>query len=131
MLFANSDTLNEKRVKKILKSRYAKDKVLYNLYSSFVKNGGKAKEFSSKKVVLTTSFIQEKSVTQRDDMLHTIDGPMQLIHADVADLHFFSKSAVAPKYCLVCIDLFTSETYTYGMKKKQTIRKVRKILFRH
>ena len=118
VLFAKGDTLNEKTVKKISKSRYAKDKVLYSLYSSFVKNGGKANEFSSKKVILTTPFIQEKSVTQRGDMLHTIDGPMQLIHADVADLHFFSKSAVAPKYCLVCVDLFTSKTYTYGMKKK-------------
>ena len=31
---------------------------------------------------------------------------------------FFSKSAVTPKYCLVCVDMFTSKTYTYGMKKK-------------
>ena len=52
-------------------------------------------------------------------MLHTIDGPIHLIHADVPDLNFFSKSAVAPKYCLACVDLFTSKTYTYGMKKKK------------
>ena len=84
VLFANGDTLNKKRVKKILKSRYAKDKVLHNLYSSFVKNGGKAKEFSSKEVVLTNPFTQENfiQVTQIDDVLHTIDGPMQLIHAE-------------------------------------------------
>ena len=52
--------------------------------------------------------------------MHTIDGPMQLIHADLADLHFSSKATVAPKYCLVCVDLFTSKRYTYvtyGMKK--------------
>ena len=67
------------------------------MHSSFNKNRGKAKEFLSKKVVLTTPFIQEKLVTQRGDMLHVIDGPMQLIHADVADLHFFSKLAVAAK----------------------------------
>ena len=54
-------------------------------------------------------------------MLHTIDGPMQLVHADVADLNFFSKSAVAPKYCLLCIDLFTCKVYTYGMKKKSQL----------
>ena len=51
-------------------------------------------------------------------MFHTIDGPMQLIHADVADLNFFSKSAVAPKNGLLCVDMFTSKTYTYGMKKR-------------
>ena len=43
VLFAKGDILNEKTVKKISKSRYAKDKVLYNLYSSFVKNGRKVK----------------------------------------------------------------------------------------
>ena len=107
MLFAKGDTLKEKAVKKISKNRYAKDKIFYNLYSSIVKNGGKANGFLSKKVVLTTPFIQEKSVTQRGDMLHMIDGPMQLIHTDVADLNLFSMSAVAPKYCLVCVDLFT------------------------
>ena len=43
---------------------------------------------------------------------------MQLIQANVADLNFFSKSTVAPKCCLVCVDSFTSKTYRYGMKKK-------------
>ena len=120
VLFAKGDLLNKKTVKKISKSRYAKDKVLYNLYSSFVKSRGKASEFSSKKVVLT----------QRGDMLHTIDKPMHLIHADIADLHFFSKLAVAPKYRLVCVDLFSLKMYTYGIKKKRpTIRQVRKIIF--
>ena len=57
-------------------------------------------------------------VTQTGDILHTIGGPMQVIHADVADLNFFSKSAITTKYCLVCVDLFTSKTYTNGMKKK-------------
>ena len=51
---------------------------------------------------------------------------MQLVHADVADLQFFSKSVVAPKYCFVCIDLFTSKTYTYGMKKSKLPVKLEK-----
>ena len=54
-------------------------------------------------------------------MLHTIDGPMLLVHADVVDLKFFSKSVVAPKYCLLSVDLFTSKVYTYGMKKKSQL----------
>ena len=54
-------------------------------------------------------------------MFHTIDGPMQLIHPDVVDLNFFSNSPVAPKYCLVCVDMFNSSTYTYGMKKKNQL----------
>ena len=70
-----------------------------------------------KKNSKSNSFTQEKSVTQREDMLHIIDGPMQHIHDDVVDLNFFSKPAVAPKYCLVDVDLFMSKTYTYSMKK--------------
>ena len=64
LLFAKGDTFNEKKVTKISKSRYAKDRILHNLYKSFVKNGGKANEFSSKKVVLTTPFKQEKSLRE-------------------------------------------------------------------
>ena len=46
---------------------------------------------------------------------------MQLVRADVADVNFFSKSVVAPKYCLLCAVLFTSKVYTYGMKKKSQL----------
>ena len=73
------------------------------------------------KVVINTPFVQERAVTQRGEMLNTIDGPMELVHADVADLNSFNKSVVAPKYCLLCVDLFTSKVYTYGMKKKSQL----------
>ena len=118
--FAKGDELNEKTVNKLAKSRYDKDTVLLNLYREFKKNGGKIKELKTK-VVINTPFVQERAVTQRGEMLHTIDGPMQLVHTDVADLNFFSKSVVAPKYCLLCIDLFTSKVYTHGMKKKSQL----------
>ena len=75
-------------------------------------------DFKDQKVTINTPFTQEKSVTQRGNMIHTIDGSMQLIHADVVDLIFFSKSVLVPKYCLVCVDLFTSKAYTNTMKKK-------------
>ena len=120
VLFAKGETLDNKMIKKISKSSYVNGKLLLNLYNEFVKNGGKTSDFKDKKIIINTPFTQEKSVTQRGDMLHTIDGPMQLIHADIVDLNFFCKSAVAPKYCLVCVDLFTSKTYTYGMKKKES-----------
>ena len=119
-LFAKGDDLDYNTEKKLAKSRYEKDKVLLNLYREFKKSGGKVKKLKTK-VVINTPFVQEKWVTQRGDMLYTIDGPMQLIHVDLADLNFFSKSAVAPKYCLLCVDLFTSKVHTYGMKKKRQL----------
>ena len=38
------------------------------------------------------------------------------MHADIADIQFFSKSAVEPKYCLLAADACTSKRYTYPMK---------------
>ena len=86
------------------------------------KEGGQVKNLKFV-AVINTPFIQEKSVTQGGDMLHTIDSPVQLIHADIADLNFFTKSAVAPKYCLLCVDLFSSKVYMYRMKKKANLPK--------
>ena len=130
ILSAKGETLDDKTLKKISKSKYGKDVVLYNLYKEYIKNGGKKGKFESKKIVITTPFVQVMSYTQEGDMLHTIDSPMQLVHVDVADLNFSSKSAVAPKYCLLCVDMFTSKRYTYGMKKKSRLAsKLEKILF--
>ena len=85
------------------------------LYVDFTKKGNKLEK--STRVIIKTFFVQEREVTQRGDMLKTIDGQIQLIHADVADLN----SVVAPRYCLLCIELFTSKTYTYGMKRKSQL----------
>ena len=40
------------------------------------------------------------------------------MHVDIADIRFFSKSAVDLKYCLLAVDLFTSKTYTCPMKTR-------------
>ena len=50
--------------------------------------------------------------------LYSIKAPFKLVHADVADIRFFPKSAVDPKYCLLAGDFFTSKTYVYPMKRK-------------
>ena len=78
--------------------------------------------------------MQERFGTQHGEMLHTIDGPFhmldtidgpfRLVHADLADLNFFNKPTVAPKYCLVCIDLFTLTIYTNEIKHY-----IKKIIF--
>ena len=54
-------------------------------------------------------------------MPDTINGPFQLVHADLADLNFFNKY-VAPKYCIVCADIFILKTYTANMKQKSQLR---------
>lgn len=81
----------------------------------------KNEEKNSVVTIINTPFTQERRGTQHGEMLYIVDGPFQLVHADVANLEFSSKSAVAPKYCLLCADLFTSKVYPYGMKKKSQL----------
>ena len=49
--------------------------------------------------------------------------PFELVHADIADNRFFSKSTVDPKYCLLAVDLFTSKVYVYIIKGKNLLSK--------
>ena len=46
-----------------------------------------------------------------------------MLHADIADIRFLAKSAVAPKYCLLLVDLFTSKIYLYRMKNRSLLAK--------
>ena len=55
---------------------------------------------------------------------------MQFFHADVAYLQFFSKSAVDPKYALVCVDLFSSKIYVYTMKKKSNLAQKMELFYK-
>ena len=88
ILFAKGETLEDKTVKKLSKSKDSKDIVLFNLYKEYIKNGEKKEGFKTKKIVINTPFVQERSSAQRGDMLHTIEGLMQLLHVEVADLNF-------------------------------------------
>ena len=46
-----------------------------------------------------------------------------MLHADIANLRFWAKSAVEPKCCLLIVDLFTCKIYTYPMKKRTFLKK--------
>ena len=59
-------------MKKLSKSEYSKDIVLYNLYKEYIKNGGKKEDFKTKKIVINTSFVEERYSTQRGDILQTV-----------------------------------------------------------
>ena len=62
------------------------------------------------------SFLEQKKDIDHSSTLYSIKGPFELIHADVANTRFFSKSAVNPSYYLLCVDLFSSNVYVYAMK---------------
>ena len=63
-----------------------------------------------KSIRFYTLFVEQKKNIDRLSALYSIEASFKLMHADKADIQFFSKSAVDPKYCLLAVDLFTSKT---------------------
>ena len=123
VLFA-SDQLNKQLIKKVKKSRYEKDSVFINLYDK-VKHVNIDEENT---VPIFTPFVESKKNIDKST-LYSFNGPFQLLHADIADIRFFSKSAVDPKYCLLFVDLFTQKIYTYPMKKRNNLKRKMEIFY--
>ena len=70
--------------------------------------------------VYNKAFVKQKKSTYHST-LYSIKAPFELLHSDIADIRFFSKSAIDPKYCLLIVDLFTSKIYAYHMKSKNLL----------
>ena len=118
-VFFSSDRINKTLLNKGRKSSYEKDKVFYNLLKN-VDDKNIIYDENENRVPFYTPFIPQKKNIDRST-LYTVNGPLQLFHADVAFLKFLAKSAVDPKYALVCVDLFTSKLYVYTMRKKSNL----------
>ena len=118
-VFYLADKINRTLLKKSRASSYQKDKVFYKIYirledQEIIFDDDNEKE----RIPFYSPFVEQKQDIDRSSTLYSINGPMQLFHADTADICFFSKSAVDPKYALLCVDLFSSKVYVYPMKKK-------------
>ena len=118
-VFYSSDKITRTLLNKGRKSSYEKDKVFYKIFN-LIEDKDIIYDFDTDKPKLPfyTLFVEQKKDINRSSLLYIINGPMQFFHADLAYLQFFAKSAVDPKYVLVCIDLFSSKIYFYTIKKK-------------
>ena len=120
-VFFSVDKINKTLLNKGKKSSYDKDKVFYKLFSKIEnKNVIYDKEEEEDRLPFYTPFIPQKKNIDRST-LYSLNGPMQFFHADIAYLQFLGKSAVDPKYALVCVDLFTSKIYVYTMRKRSNV----------
>ena len=118
-VFYSSDKITRTLLNKGRKSSDEKDKVFYKIFN-LIEDKDIIYDFDTDKPKLSfyTPFVEQKKDINRSSSLYTINGPMQFCHADLAYLQFFAKSAVDPKYALVCVDLFSSKIYVYRMRKK-------------
>ena len=118
VFFAN-EKLTKQIIKKANRSTYEKDKVFLTLY----KNVGDV-NIQAEEVIIPNHvpFVEKKSDVHRST-LYSFSRPFELLHADIADIRFFAKSAADPHYCLLFVDLFMQKIYTYSMKKRNLLSK--------
>ena len=119
VLFA-VDQINTRLLNRLKKSSYDKDQVFYKL---FKKLENEEKDIIESQIPFYTPFIEQRKDIDRSSALYTVNGPLQFFHADLAYLQFFAKSAVDPKYALLCVDLFTSKVYVYTLRTKNNLFK--------
>ena len=112
-------SITKKILRKLSKSTYEKDLVFKNIYDEL----DEKESLEQKEIIpLRTPFIEQKKEIDRST-LYSVEEPLKKFHADIADIRFFSKSAVDPKYVLLIVDLFTSKIYIYQMKNRTLLAK--------
>ena len=127
-VFFSADRINQTLLNKGRKSNYEKDKVFFNLFKK-LENKDLIYEKEKERLPFYTPFTPQKRKIDRST-LYSLNGPMQFFHADIAYLQFLGKSAVDPKYALVCVDLFTSKIYVYTMRARKNLSNKLEIFYK-
>ena len=127
-VFFSADKINQTLLNKGRKSIYQKDKVFYNLFKK-IDDKDEIYDKEKERIPFYTPFTSQKKDINRST-LFSLNGPMQFFHADIAYLQFLAKSAVDPKFALVCVDLFTSKIYVYTMKARKNLASKLEIFYK-
>ena len=126
--FFSADKINQTLLNKGRKSIYQKDKVFYNLFKK-IDDKDVIYDKEEKRIPFYTPFTPQRKDIDRST-LFSLNGPIQFFHADIAYLQFLAKSAVDPKFALVCVDLFTSKIYVYTMKSRRNLASKLEIFYK-
>ena len=86
-------------------------------------------EGTKTRIPFYTPCVKQRKDINRSSALYSIKAPFELLHADIADIRFFSRSAVDPKYCLFAVDLFVSKVFVCTMKNKSLLAKKLELLY--
>ena len=106
------------------KSTYDKDKVFVNLYNQLEDKNF----YQNNNLPFITPFVNKRSNIDHST-LYSTSKPFELLHADIVDLRFLSKSAADQKCRLLIVDLFTSKIYVYPMKNRSLLAKKLKLFY--
>ena len=99
------EILDSKVLKKLKKSRYEVDKLLYKL----VNLAENKSLFNDDKAPMRADYVERREIDP--STLYIFDGRFQLLHNYVGNLDFLGKNGT--------FDLYSSKVYTYSMKSRK------------
>ena len=123
-MFYATDRISRTLLNKARKLLCEKDKVFYKYYEDLDdENILYENENTKTRIPFYAPFVEQKKDVDQSSALLNIKGPFEIVHPDVADIRFFSRSAVDPKYCLLAMayNLFISKMFVYPMKSKSLL----------
>ena len=131
-VFYAAGRINKTLLNKTRKSFYKEDKIFYKFYLELENKNilYKNDKGSKTRIPFYTPLVEQKKDIDHLSALYSVKMPFEPAHPDIADIHFFSKSAVDPKYCLLVVDLFTSKVYVYTMKSRSLLPKKLELFYR-
>ena len=127
-VFYSADKINRTLLNRSRKSAYEKDRVFYKIYKS-LQDKDLIYDSEKTRIPFYTPFVEQKKDIDRSSAFYNVNAPLQFFHADVADIRFFSKSAVDPKYALLYVDLFSSKVYVYPMENKSNLARKMELFY--
>ena len=107
-------------LKKLKNLSYLEDKKLADLISR-AENFDSINKNDLKTLLIRLDYVEKREIDR--STLYSADGPFQLAHADIVDLRFLGKSATNPKYCLVPVDVYSSQKFAYPMRSRDLLTK--------
>ena len=119
----SEELLDKQLLKKLKKSKYAKDTELLKL----INLADNENFLDDNKLPSRTDYVEKSEIDR--STLCSFDDPFQLLHADVGNLEFLGKNATFPQYVLVIVDLYSSKVYTYSMKSRKQILQKMKLFY--
>ena len=117
------DNINSTVLKKLYRSKYPKDVEFKKIYKLSIDKG----HHLSPDPPIFTPFTRRKNDEQ--STLFSLDGPLQRLHADIADINYLKPNVTEPKYILVVVDLFSSFTYIVPLQNRGLLNKAMEIFY--
>ena len=93
MVFAG-ESLDARLLKKLKKSKYDVDKLLYKLVNLIDNKSF----FNEEKAPTRADYVEEREIDR--STLYSFGGPFRLLHADVENLKFLGKNVTFSQYVL-------------------------------